>query len=99
MRLGPGDGDQSGCRTAEKVIGMSNAHRTWNVLVTGGAGYVGSMLVPKLLDAGHKVTVLDLYLYGDVFAGLACNAKLRQVRGDLRNAAVVRDALKGCDAV
>jgi nucleoside-diphosphate-sugar epimerase len=78
---------------------MSNAHRTWNVLVTGGAGYVGSMLVPKLLDAGHKVAVLDLYLYGDVLAGLACNPKLRQVKGDLRNASVVRDALKGCDAV
>ena len=43
--------------------------KIWNVLVTGGAGYVGSALIPKLLDAGHSVTVLDLYLYGDdVFA-------------------------------
>ena len=35
------------------------------VLVTGGAGYVGAMLVPALLAAGYAVTVLDLYIYGD----------------------------------
>ncbi|MEA2846985.1 MAG: hypothetical protein QOG78_2266, partial [Rhodospirillaceae bacterium] len=35
------------------------------VLVTGGAGYVGAVLVPKLLEAGYKVTVLDLYMYGE----------------------------------
>ena len=37
----------------------------WNVMVTGGAGYVGSSLVPKLLDEGHNVTVRDLYIYGE----------------------------------
>ena len=36
----------------------------WNVMVTGGAGYVGSVLIPQLLAAGHKVTVLDLFMYG-----------------------------------
>ena len=36
-----------------------------NVLVTGGAGYVGAVLVPKLLAAGYGVTVLDLFLYGE----------------------------------
>jgi nucleoside-diphosphate-sugar epimerase len=39
--------------------------RPRRVMVTGGAGYVGSSLVPKLLDAGYAVSVLDLYLYGD----------------------------------
>lgn len=69
------------------------------VLVTGGAGYVGSNLVPKLLGAGYEVAVLDLYIYGDVFAALSGNPRLVQIRGDLRNAADVRRALSGCEAV
>ena len=73
--------------------------RIWTVMVTGGAGYVGSSLVPKLLAEGHRVTVLDLYLYGDVFADIANHPNLRQVKGDLRDPAVVADALDGCDAV
>lgn len=73
--------------------------RSWNVLVTGGAGYVGSALVPKLLDAGHRVTVLDLYLYGDVHAPLRPNPNLIEVKGDLRDPDTVAQALRGCDAV
>lgn len=73
--------------------------KTWNVLVTGGAGYVGSSLVPKLLAAGHKVSVLDLYIYGDVFADLRGNPNLRQVKGDIRDPKAVAKALEGCDAV
>jgi nucleoside-diphosphate-sugar epimerase len=69
------------------------------IMVTGGAGYVGSNLVPKLLDAGYEVSVLDLYIYGDVFAGQNGNSKLRQTKGDLRNPADVQKALVGCDAV
>jgi len=73
--------------------------KLWHVMVTGGAGYVGSRLIPKLLAEGHKVTVLDLYLYGDVFADIADNPNLRQVKDDLRNLAAVEDALTDCDAV
>ena len=69
------------------------------VLVTGGGGYVGSSLVPKLLNAGYEVTVLDLYIYGDVFAPLGGNPALTQVKGDLRNPEDVHRALTGCDAV
>lgn len=71
-----------------------------NVLVTGGAGYVGSVLVPRLLDLGHTVTVLDLYLYGhDVLDAVANHPRLVQVVGDLRHAPAVDKALAGCDIV
>lgn len=71
-----------------------------HVLITGGAGYVGSNLIPKLLKAGYKATVLDLYLYGDdIFADYKGNPNLREVKGDMRDINVVKDALKGCDAV
>ena len=70
------------------------------VLVTGGAGYVGSALVPKLLGGGHAMNVLDLYMYGsDIFADLADNADLREIKGDIRDAAAVARALEGCEAV
>ena len=70
------------------------------LLVTGGAGYVGSVLIPKLLDAGHSVKVLDLYLYGDhVLDGVAGDALLQQVKGDIRDRAMLERLLPGCDAV
>jgi nucleoside-diphosphate-sugar epimerase len=76
------------------------ANRFRRVLVTGGAGYVGSRLAPKLLDAGYEVTVLDLYIFGDdIFERLRENTKLREVKGDLRNPVDVAQALDGCDAV
>src|ERR1051325_1212113 len=56
--------------------------RFQHVLVTGGAGYVGSNLVPKLLAARYRVTVLDLGIYGEV---LPAHPDLRIVTGDLRN--------------
>lgn len=74
--------------------------KTWNVLVTGGAGYVGSVLVPRLLEAGHAVTVLDLYMYGDdVLAGVRGHPQLREIKGDIRNADTFAAALDSCDAV
>ena len=59
----------AGTKTSRKGMGR----RFKRVLVTGGAGYVGSSLVPKLLKAGYEVAVLDLYIYGDVFANQAAN--------------------------
>ena len=77
---------------------MDQAKKT--VLVTGGAGYVGSKLVPVLLSEGHTVHVLDLYIFGhQIFDGQKGNQNLKEFRGDLRDISVVEAALVGCDAV
>jgi nucleoside-diphosphate-sugar epimerase len=76
------------------------ANRFKRVLVTGGAGYVGSRLVPKLLDADYEVSVLDLFIFGeDIFAHLRDDPRLIEVKGDLRNPSDVTRALSGCEAV
>jgi nucleoside-diphosphate-sugar epimerase len=70
------------------------------VLVTGGAGYVGAVLVPKLLAAGHRVRVLDNYYFGDnVLEAVEDNPDLRQIKGDMRDRAILESAIPGCDAV
>jgi nucleoside-diphosphate-sugar epimerase len=70
------------------------------ILVTGGAGYVGSRLVPKLLEAGHEVRVYDLYLYGEAaLAGVRGHKNLTEVNGDLRDPLALGHALRGIDTV
>ena len=71
-----------------------------HVCIPGGAGYVGAVLVPKLLARGHQVTVLDNYQFGrEVFANIRGAAGLTEVEGDVRDRAAVQRALAGCDAV
>lgn len=70
------------------------------VLVTGGAGYLGSTLVRTLLACGHEVLVLDSLLYGGRSL-LECqeDGRFHLVQGDIRSASVVQDALRGMEAV
>ncbi len=67
-----------------------------NVLVTGGAGYIGALLVPQLLSRGYYVTVLDLFLYGDA---LAKHKNLTLVKGDISDRMVIGETLPGVDCV
>ncbi|MDA8019474.1 MAG: SDR family oxidoreductase [Thermoanaerobaculia bacterium] len=68
-----------------------------HILVTGGGGYVGSALVPRLLERGERVTVLDLFWYGEEV--LEPHERLRLVRGDIRDADTVARSMAGVDAV
>src|SRR5438128_6787613 len=67
------------------------------VLVTGGAGYKGCVLVPKLLNAGYSVVVYDLMLFGS--AGLPTDSNLEVVEGDIRDQKAYSAAVRGCDQV
>jgi nucleoside-diphosphate-sugar epimerase len=66
------------------------------VYVTGGAGYVGAVLVPKLLAAGYRVRVLDLFIYGEV---LPKHDRLEQIKGDLRDTQLLAKTIPGSDVV
>ena len=69
-----------------------------NVLVTGGAGYVGSLLIPQLLKVGYKVTVYDIMYYGDGFLPKD-DPSLTVIKGDIRDTKKLTDALKEIDVV
>ncbi|MBI4860066.1 MAG: SDR family oxidoreductase [Candidatus Riflebacteria bacterium] len=70
-----------------------------HVLVTGGAGYVGSVLVPKLLARGHRVSVIDLCLFGNSLERIPDRSGLTLVKADIRDRQAVVAALAGCDSV
>ena len=68
-----------------------------NIFITGGAGYVGSALVPKLIESGFKVTVLDLMIYGEKV--LKPNKNLKIIRGDIRNEDLLKKSIVNVDTV
>ncbi len=78
---------------------MENKKRG-RIFIPGGAGYVGAVLVPKLLELGYQVSVLDLYIYGE--KALHCvegHPGLTQLKGDVRDVEAVRTAVQGCSDV
>jgi nucleoside-diphosphate-sugar epimerase len=70
------------------------------VLVTGGAGYLGSILVPALLDRGFAVTVVDNFMYGqDSLAAVCSRPEFSVVRGDVRAIDTMRPLVKDADVI
>ena len=71
-----------------------------SILITGGAGYIGSILCPALLEAGHRVTVLDSFLYrANSLAACCAHLDFDVVRGDCRNEQLVAELARGVDLV
>jgi nucleoside-diphosphate-sugar epimerase len=71
-----------------------------NILITGGAGYIGSTLTPLLLAAGHRVRVLDHLVHGgESLLGVWCDPGFEFIRGDIRDRTTVQTAVLGQDAV
>ena len=70
------------------------------ILVTGGAGYLGSILVPELLNVGHEVIVLDNFMYRQSSLNhICCHSKFSVVHGDIRVKNTMNEMLKRVDAV
>jgi nucleoside-diphosphate-sugar epimerase len=71
-----------------------------NILVTGGAGYLGSTLVPALLKDGHKVAVLDSFLFGQSSLLECCaDENFEVIRGDCRDPDTLKGAIRGRDVI
>lgn len=76
------------------------AIRSAHVLVTGGAGYLGSVVCEHLLTAGYRVTVIDNLMYGQLpLFHLCAHSALEFVSGDVRDETIMRSLLKGADVV
>jgi nucleoside-diphosphate-sugar epimerase len=72
----------------------------YKILVTGGAGYLGSTMVPDLLDAGHKVTVLDNFMFKQASLNHCCyNPNFEVIKGDIREPTTIKPLLKEADVV
>ena len=70
------------------------------ILVTGAAGYIGSVLVPELLKKGHQVTAIDNFMYNQASLLDCCHDKnLTIIRGDARDKGLISGCLKDADAI
>ncbi len=72
----------------------------YNILVTGGAGYLGSTMVPELLNAGHKVTVLDNFMFKQASLNNCCyHPNFSVLKGDIRQKNTMTKAMKNSDVI
>jgi nucleoside-diphosphate-sugar epimerase len=70
------------------------------ILITGGAGYIGSVLAPTLLGLGHEVTVLDSFMFRQNSLTDCCHyGSFQVVRGDCRDEALVKKLLASTDVI
>ena len=70
------------------------------ILVTGGAGYIGSILVPELLTKGYHVTVIDNFMFKQASLNNACsNKNLAIINGDIRDRDLIKKSLSSADIV
>ncbi len=70
------------------------------ILVTGGAGYIGSVLTQKILETGHEVVVLDNFMYEqNSLLDICYHPKLKILRGDVRDRGLLIEAIRGVDAI
>ena len=70
------------------------------ILVTGGAGFVGSILAPMLLAEGHRVMIYDNLMFGlDGILGCFNDPKFEFMEGDIRDKDTLKKAVDGCDAI
>lgn len=73
---------------------------SYNILVTGGAGYIGSTMVPELLSEGHKVTVIDNFMFGQTSLNHVChNKNFHIVKGDIRIKNMIKPLIKDADII
>ena len=73
---------------------------TYNILVTGGAGYLGSTMVPDLLSAGHNVTVLDNFMFKQASLNhCAYHPNFNVIKGDLRIESTMKDLMAKADVI
>ncbi len=71
-----------------------------NILVTGGAGYIGSMLVPELLKEGYKITVIDNFMFKQVSLNNLCTIKnFDIINGDIRNKSLMKKLVDKHDVI
>ena len=71
-----------------------------NILVTGGAGYIGSMLVPELLRMGHTVTVIDNFMFRQASLNHCCgHSNFNIVNGDIRHKEFIRPYYQAAEII